>query len=252
MGHALLFSSCKHTAEDKVFVVAHRGGIIDGYPENTLVAFQRCIELGVDAIEVDLRTTGDQAIVIMHDKTLDRTTNGTGRLNSYTLLDVKQLDAGNGNTIPTFEELLELVKGTKVKLLLDLKESEQWYKEAIYNLLIKHDMLSQIIIGARSLEDVTFFRESDENLLILGFIPDQNMASSFISAGINFIRLWPESVMENPGMVSFITEQNIPVWSTTGNMRHEELTLLYNHGVRGFIHDNPEKLLKDQYYQTKK
>ena len=76
--------------------VAHRGGIVPGYPENTLAAFRRSISIGVDAIEIDLRGTRDGDIVILHDETLDETTDGTGKVTDYTLDELKKLDAGGG------------------------------------------------------------------------------------------------------------------------------------------------------------
>ncbi len=109
--------------EWSVVNVAHRGGIVPGYAENTLAAYQRAISFGVDAIEVDLRGTQDGEVVILHDETLDRTTDGKGKVTDYTLRDLKQLDAGGGQSIPTYAEVLDLVAGTGVKLLLDIKVS---------------------------------------------------------------------------------------------------------------------------------
>lgn len=103
----------------EVVFVAHRGGIVPGYPENTLAAFRHAIELGVDAIEIDPRGTKDGEIVIMHDATVDRTTNGRGRVEDLALRELKALDAGGGERVPTYEEVLELVAGSGVDLLLD-------------------------------------------------------------------------------------------------------------------------------------
>lgn len=109
--------------EWNVAFVAHRGGIVPGYPENTLAAFRQAAKHGAEVIEVDLRGTKDGEVVIMHDETFDRTTNGKGKVTDYTLAELKKLDAGGGERIPTYEEALQLVAGTGVKLLLDIKES---------------------------------------------------------------------------------------------------------------------------------
>ena len=93
--------------DGKVVNIAHRGGIIEGYPENTLAAFRRAIAFGAEVIEIDIRGTKDGEVVILHDETLDRTTNGKGSVTNYTLEELKEFDAGCGERIPTYEEVLE-------------------------------------------------------------------------------------------------------------------------------------------------
>jgi len=99
----------------KVRVIAHRGfsGV---YPENTLLAFEKAVELGVDEIEFDIRMTRDGYPVIIHDETLDRTTDGKGKIYDLTLKEIKNFDAGikfgekfKGLKIPTFEEALDVI-----------------------------------------------------------------------------------------------------------------------------------------------
>lgn len=100
--------------------IAHRGA--SGLePENTLRAFLRAAEVGADALELDLRLTRDGYLVVMHDATLERTTNGTGSLSSMTLDEVRQLDAGLGERVPTFEEVLEFVD---LPIYAELKQVE--------------------------------------------------------------------------------------------------------------------------------
>src|SRR5262245_19840849 len=101
-------------------VIAHRGDSAH-FPENTIPSFDRAVELGADAIEFDLRVSRDGEVVIIHDPTVDRTTNGTGPVSSLTLAELRALDAGarfttdggksipfrgRGLTIPTFDEML--------------------------------------------------------------------------------------------------------------------------------------------------
>ncbi len=94
---------------------AHRGAMAT-HPENTLPAFREAVRLGVEMIEMDARMTADSHLVILHDKTVDRTTDGTGRLSDLTLEEVKRLDAGSwknpdfaGTRIPTLEEALLVI-----------------------------------------------------------------------------------------------------------------------------------------------
>ena len=107
--------------------VAHRGAS-GNYPENTLIAFQKALEIGVDEIELDLYLTKDDHLVVMHDSTVDRTTDGTGAIADLTLTEIKRLDAGRvfsekfqDERVPTWEEALDLVGG-KVGLNVHLKE----------------------------------------------------------------------------------------------------------------------------------
>ena len=107
--------------------VAHRGAS-GSYPENTLLAFRKAVEIGADEIELDLHSTKDGHLVVMHDGTVDRTTDGTGAIGEMALTEIKALDAGGvfggrfrGERVPTWEEVLDLVQG-KVGLNVHLKE----------------------------------------------------------------------------------------------------------------------------------
>lgn len=113
--------------EHRPQVVAHRGNNRFA-PENTLVSYQQALETGAPIVELDLHRSKDGVIVLLHDDTLDRTTNGTGNVNDMTLEQLKALDAGTwkdakyaGERIPTLEELAELCKG-KAVIMLDLKD----------------------------------------------------------------------------------------------------------------------------------
>jgi glycerophosphoryl diester phosphodiesterase len=104
----------------RFFVVAHRGA--SGYePENTLRAVRRALEMGVDAVEVDVRLSRDGVPVVIHDETVDRTTNGRGLVRSMSVEELRRLDAGKGERIPLLSEVLEEVKG-RCALFAELKE----------------------------------------------------------------------------------------------------------------------------------
>lgn len=103
-------------------------------PENTLTAFRKAIELGVDALEMDLHVTRDGQVVVIHDETLDRTTDGRGSIPEFTLKELKQWDAGrkfapafHGEQIPTLREVLDLVRtsgNARLRLDLEIKFAE--------------------------------------------------------------------------------------------------------------------------------
>ena len=105
-----------------MMIMGHRGAAALE-PENTMRSIERAVEIGVDAVEIDVRLSKDRELVVIHDSTVDRTTNGSGPVSGYSLDDLKKLDAGEGETIPTLQEVMELI-GHKVKLVIELKEEE--------------------------------------------------------------------------------------------------------------------------------
>ena len=91
---------------NKPKIIAHRGA--SGHaPENTMAAFRLAMEQHADGIELDVMLSKDGHVVVIHDATVNRTTNGTGRVSALTLAELQTLDAGNGEHIPTLEEVLE-------------------------------------------------------------------------------------------------------------------------------------------------
>ena len=115
--------------------IAHRGASGYGHaPENTLAAFQKAIDIGVDAVECDVHCTKDGHVVVIHDHTLNRTTDRNGIIKHLTLDKVKQADAGSwfdplftGQNIPTLRELLELT-GNKVIAVIEIKQPDIAHK----------------------------------------------------------------------------------------------------------------------------
>ena len=102
-----------------VYVVGHRGaaGLM---PENTIKGYRYAIELGVDYVECDVHLSRDKRLVVIHDTTVDRTTNGHGAIRDLTAARIRSLDAGQGEQVPTLEEVLESVRN-EAHLLIELK-----------------------------------------------------------------------------------------------------------------------------------
>jgi glycerophosphoryl diester phosphodiesterase len=102
-----------------VYVVGHRGaaGLA---PENTIKGFRYAIDVGVDYVECDVHLSRDKQLLVMHDTTVDRTTNGRGALRDLMAARIRTLDAGGGEQVPTLDEVLETVRG-EVHLLIELK-----------------------------------------------------------------------------------------------------------------------------------
>ncbi len=89
--------------------IGHRG-VMGVEPENTLRSFVRADREGLDVIELDLHLSKDGALVVMHDAEVDRTTDGSGRVSDLTLAELRELDAGQGERVPVFEEVVDAVK----------------------------------------------------------------------------------------------------------------------------------------------
>ena len=102
-----------------IFSLGHRGAA-GVQPENTLKGFRYALNLGIDAVECDVHLTRDDHLVVIHDDTVDRTTNGSGAVRNMRLAQLRRLDAGQGERIPTLDEVLDLVIG-RAKLFCELK-----------------------------------------------------------------------------------------------------------------------------------
>ena len=126
-----ILSELSAPAKQSVLVVSHRGDWRNA-PENSLQAFQNCIDMGVDMVELDLKKTKDGELILMHDNTLNRTTNGTGKPEDYTLAELKELRLKNGagcltrHKIPTPRETMLLCKG---KILVNVDKGYEYFED---------------------------------------------------------------------------------------------------------------------------
>jgi len=123
-------------------VTGHRGAA-GLEPENTLRSIRKAIELGVDRVEIDVRVTKDNYLVVIHDETVDRTTNGHGYVKNLTFSELRRLDAGKGERIPTLEEVLSLTKG-KVTLQVELKAREA--TEPTVRLIERNNVEREVVV----------------------------------------------------------------------------------------------------------
>jgi glycerophosphoryl diester phosphodiesterase len=147
---------------DPAFIVSHRGDRADG-PENTLPAFTAALAHGVEFVETDVRLTADGVPVLLHDATVDRTTDGTGAVHDLTLRQLQLLDAGSwfaerfaGTPVPTFGELLDLLGRSDTKAMIELK-GRFWTDDAIRALVAR--------IGAAGLDERVVFTSFNEKTL---------------------------------------------------------------------------------------
>jgi len=155
---------------DKFLVIAHRGGRSLG-PESTLYTFRNAVKLGVDVLELDVRSTRDGQLIILHDDTVARTTEATGPVESYSLVDLKKLDAAhrwspdNGQTfplrnkgvkIPTLAEVFHAFPETKMNL--EIKDPRSKTIHSLCRLIHDHRMTQKVMVAAFDADSLKEFR----------------------------------------------------------------------------------------------
>ena len=148
------------------WIIAHRGYRAK-YPENTLIAFQAALDAGVTMIELDVIHTRDGKLVVMHDNTLDRTTNGRGPVIDHSLKEVKKLDAGSwfnpifaGQRVPELEEVLDLING-KVPVNIEIKPHAVDARPPAKT--IERQVVE--LINRKKIHDVAMISSFDKNIL---------------------------------------------------------------------------------------
>ncbi len=157
---------------ERPLVIAHQGG--DGlWPGNTMYAFEHANELGVDVLEMDIHITKDGQLVIMHDETVDRTTDGTGEIESMTLSELQQLDAaydwsvdegetfpyrGRGITVPTLEEVFQAFPGKR--MTIEIKKTNASMAKPFCELIRKHKMQDKVLVASFHDERMKEFRDT--------------------------------------------------------------------------------------------
>jgi len=223
-----------------IYVVGHRGAA-KVEPENTLRGFRYAIELGVEYVECDVHLTKDGHLVVIHDETVNRTTNGSGRVSEMTLQEIRELDAGKGERIPNIGEVLDLVKG-KVKLLLELKG--EGVEEKAVEEVKRRGMEDQVVFTSFHVERLKRVKEIDPDLkvgVIFGEPPSpEEMCRIALSVGacgvgINHKHLTEEHVRE-------AHQHGLEVRAWNPDTREEMLAAIEK-GVDGVSSNRPDVLL---------
>lgn len=208
-----LLAACGEEASQyEVAIVAHRGAMHD-YPENTIIAFQKAVDLGADIVEIDLRTSSDGHLFILHDAALDRTTSGTGEAGDYTLEELQQLDAGSwfapdftDERILSFPQVLQWASEADITLLLDLKESGHAFAVDIADDIKKYGVGENTVVGVRSAEQAREFRELLPVSKQLAFMGRPDEIEAFADAGADVIRLWLRWLDEDPALAQRVRQ----------------------------------------------
>jgi glycerophosphoryl diester phosphodiesterase len=246
-------------------VIAHRGGR-HLWPENTLFAFENASTLGVDVLEMDLHSTRDGAIVVIHDSTVDRTTDGTGLVQSYTLAELQSLDAGyrwspdGGEThpyrgqdivIPTLEAVL--VAFPEILLNLEIKQSDPSVVVPLCKLLREYGAVERVLVASFDTNTIKAFRKNcpevptssgeDEIRLLYGL-------SRVFLAGVYSPKAEAVQVPEYSGKIQVMTKRFVDAAHGRGMAVHvwtvnevADMERMLELGVDGIITDAPDLLL---------
>lgn len=225
--------------------LAHRG-FSSKYPENTMKAFIKSVEEGYcHGIELDVQLSKDNVPLILHDETLDRTTNGTGFLKDFTYADLRKLDAGQGEKIPSLEEFLEFAKDSNIYINLELKNSIINY-ENLENIVLdniyKFGLKEKVIISSFNHLSMMKIKDLDKSIKT-GLLYDcwlNNPADYCLSCGADALHPHYSSILDKKYLQS-ILNRNISVNCYTVN-DEEDMLKLIDLGVSSIITNNPDKL----------
>lgn len=233
----------------KPVIIAHRGNH-EYFPENSMAAIRSAAEIGADYVEIDLRTTRDQQLVLMHDPSVNRTTNGQGLIRKLTLNQLKSLRLTNSTdtiayAIPTFREVLAYCRG-KIKIYLDFKKADvmQTIRE-----IEEEDMTGNIVVYLNDPSEIKTWKSLAPTIPIMLSLPEK---SKSLKALIEFRKEFPADILDghwsnyNTDMIQYCKEQNIPIWvdvqSPRENKAYWEPILLL--GFDGLQTNHPEQLIR--------
>jgi glycerophosphoryl diester phosphodiesterase len=222
-----------------MIVVGHRGAALLE-PENTLRGFRRAIELGVDYVECDVHLTTDGQLAVIHDDTVDRTTDGHGPVNSFSMEGLRRLDAGQGERIPTLAEVLAVTRD-HVRVLIELKGAGV---EAVAVETVRAaGMTEQVIFTSFHLERIQKVREIDPALTtgaIFSQPPpdacDQAIAAGASTMGIHHRNLTADFLREARAR-GFV----VRAWNPD---TEPEMEAMVDLGVDGIGSNRPDLLLE--------
>lgn len=236
-------------------IVAHRGSSSDR-PECTMASTVRAIETGATAVEVDVRTTSDGHLVILHDATLDRTTSGSGPVNDITLADLKKLDAGSwfdpkfsAERVPTLDDVLQACRG-RIDVLLDLKESEPEFNLKVLQMVKSVGDPARTIVGVRSVDQARMFRNVMPQLRQIGLIAKPDDIEAYASARVETIRLWPRWLTDE-SLIPRVRNVGVKLHLNGREGTVEETAPLFAHRPESLSSDAPAKLIETLEELTK-
>jgi glycerophosphoryl diester phosphodiesterase len=238
------------TPGERAFIASHRGGGATA-PENTLPAIQAALTGGFDYVEVDVALTVDRQAVLMHDSTVDRTTDGHGRVGDLTFDAVRALDAGawfdpqfTGTPVPTFAEFLDVLSASTGRALIELKG--EWDAESLAALVADvdaRDLERRVVVSSFDARSLALARQASEvipRLVILKSIPP-DVVGAVEEIGARGVVVDRRAVLKHPEIVDDLHAAGlrVVVYTLNDDAQWDEVTAL---GVDGIVTDDPGTL----------
>ncbi|HDZ35561.1 MAG TPA: glycerophosphodiester phosphodiesterase [Thermococcus sp.] len=169
---------------DGVIVLGHRG-YMSKYPENSLLAFRKAMEAGVDGIELDVWLSRDGRVIVMHDETIDRTSDMNGKQKEMTLEELKRADLGEGERIPTLEEVFEVLPKDAL-VNIELKDAEAAGEVAR---IVSENNPERVMISSFEIEALREYRKHDPET-VMGLLIDREEVVPLIPKLKEELNLW--------------------------------------------------------------
>ncbi|WP_297457905.1 glycerophosphodiester phosphodiesterase family protein [Thermococcus sp.] len=169
---------------ERVLVLGHRG-YSSRYPENSLLAFKKAVEVGADGVELDVWLTKDGKVVVMHDETIDRTSDMSGRQKDMTLEDLKKADIGMGERIPTLDEVFEALP-EKALTNIELKDVDAAKEVAR---IVRENNPERVMISSFEIEALHEYRKHDRDTT-MGLLIDREEVVPLIPKLKEELNLW--------------------------------------------------------------
>ena len=226
---------------------AHRG-FSGKYPENTMIAFEKALEIGVDGIEHDVHLTKDGVPVIIHDERVDRTTNGTGYVKDMTYEELSKLDASyifpecGFQHIPTLKEYMELVKDKDIVTNIELKTGVFEYpgiEEKVYAMIMEYGLKDKMIISSFNHYSVLRMKALDSTIKC-GLLEESwllNVADYVAASGVECFHPIFNNMTEE--IVAELKAKNIEINTWTVNER-EDIEMMFKRGIDSVIGNYPD------------
>ncbi len=224
-----LLRELRNPKSDYVFVIAHRADWRN-FPENSLEAIESAIQMGVDIVELDVHRTADGELVVCHDRTINRTTNGKGKINELTLEYIRSryLRAGHGATtrykMPTLAEALDLCKG---RVMINLDKAINYYDQ-VMEMLVERNMADQVIMKSTKSPEAMkeFFSKHKHNMLYMPIInynakswgKHEQLFNEYLSTDLPFIAYemcWDGSLKGEAKVFKRVVKSGKRLWINT-------------------------------------
>ena len=244
----------KLTKDYRMTVAGHRGDCYN-FHENTMTAFKEAYYAGADMIETDVRLTKDGVLVLIHDETVNRTTNGRGKVCDMNFAEIRELNAGDRvdpQAIPTFKEFLDWIEPTPLTVNIEIKEyflngnDERAMQciDAVISMVEEHHMADRILINsfdAAVLEYV--YKEHGKKYKLHGFYPYKEM----FNVGIDPTEyLYCACIWENDNkeIYKFLTDNGIEPWVGAGITKKSTLAMCVENGAKLITTNNPKDIIE--------